>query len=101
MISDYSSTLLWEAAHRSVSLDMLKLLLEAGSNVNYQGPKENTLLIEAVCAGNAAHVQQLVEWKADVKCRNDNGDTALSLAASQHSLDMVRILIEAKAPMNT
>lgn len=100
MKSGGNSTLLCIAAGLSGPPDMLTLLLEAGSDVNHQGPGGNTPLMEAVCIENAAHVRQLIEWKADVKCRDENGDTALSLAASQHSLDVVKMLIEAKAPIN-
>ncbi|KAM0512588.1 hypothetical protein ACHAPE_008765 [Trichoderma viride] len=100
MISDNNTTLLWVAAGQSESPEVLTLLLEAGSDVNHPGPEGDTPLIEAVCVGNAAHVQQLIDWKADVKCRDEDGDTALSLAASQHNLNVVKILIEAKAPIN-
>lgn len=100
MISDRNTTLLWVAAGYLELPDIFTFLLEAGSDVNHQGPEGNTPLMKAACIGNAAHVRQLITWKADVKCRNGNGDTALSFAASQPNPDVVKILIEAKAPID-
>ncbi|KAK1250659.1 hypothetical protein MKX08_010662 [Trichoderma sp. CBMAI-0020] len=99
MISDHNTTLLWVAAgHTHLKLpDMLTLLLEAGSDVNHQGPEGTTPLMEAACIGNTTHVRQLIEWKADVKCRNGNGDTALSLAGHPN---VVRLLLEKGADPN-
>ncbi|KAL7927398.1 ankyrin repeat-containing domain protein [Trichoderma austrokoningii] len=93
-------TLLWTAAGSSVSPDMLSFLLEAGSDVNHQGRGGRTPLMRATLIGNAAQVRELVKWKANVRCRDEDGNTALSLAATKRNPDVIKILIEAKAPIN-
>lgn len=82
------------------SPEVLTILLEAGSDVNNQGRKRRTPLLEAILAEKVENVLKLIEWKADIGLRDEDGDTALCAAACRHSPDIVKILIKAKAFIN-
>src|SRR5882757_8064157 len=53
-------------------------------------------LLEAARNGDAEIVQQLLRGGARVGLKNENGETALDLAAMQGDRDIVSLLLEAK-----
>lgn len=63
-------------------------------------PDLDTRLCEAVWAGDAEAVKELVRLGADVECFNDNGITPLHLAVEQGFYDVVEALVELGADVN-
>lgn len=59
-----------------------------------------TLLMRAVGSGNAHNVQTLIDNGADANCKDLHGYTPLMHAANKNHIDIVRILINAKANVN-
>ena len=53
--------------------DVVRVLLDAGANVNASGPNGTTALMMAVRGGHAATVDLLLEKGADPGRRNENG----------------------------
>ena len=51
-------------------------------------------------ADHAEVVKLLLEAKADIDAKADNGATALMMAASEGHIDIVKLLLEAKADVN-
>jgi len=74
---------------------VLGILLEAGANVNATDSEGNTPLIWAAKCGSANSVKELLAAHADVHIRNRSGATALSVAESQGSTDVVQLLDQA------
>jgi len=100
---DISFTPLMYAVRRG-DLDVVKLLIEAGSDINIHDEQRagNTALREAVDAKNPALVRFLLEFNADPTIPGWMNRTALDAAESQHkkapdsaSLKILRILNEA------
>ena len=71
--------------------DMVKLLLEAGADVEARDEFGDTALHEAAKRGHAAVVKLLLEAGADMEARDESGDTALHEAVSD---SWVRITIK-------
>ena len=84
-------------------VNILEMLLSQGAYVNVVDRHGWTPLMRAVCSspyrGHPAIVQALLTKKADINARNENGETALILAAERKP-DTVRLLIEYGADMN-
>jgi uncharacterized protein len=57
-------------------------------------------LINAVLAGKADEVQQVLEEGADANCRDDSGSPAIIIAASRHERDIVKALLSGGADPN-
>jgi ankyrin repeat protein len=107
------STPLYKAALEE-KVDMVKLLLEAGADVNavyehgrttslHRGQRRATPLHWAVSKGPIDMVKLLLEAGADVNVTNVYGDTPLHMAASESGLEAVEItklLIQKGADVN-
>jgi hypothetical protein len=77
-------------------LEIVKLLIKNGANVNAIEPREGiTALILTVSYGTPATVQALIEAGADLEHRNTNGETALMRAISLNKKDTMLLLLTA------
>jgi ankyrin repeat protein len=78
----------------------MKLLLEAGADVNAQNTFHATALIWA--GGDAVKSRLLIEHGADINVRTQQGRTALMAAAKRNgNADLVRLLLEKGADVKT
>lgn len=69
-------------ASRMGNLEMMKLLIEAGADVNHQMDDDReTALMEAVAAGHLDAVKMLIEAGADVNLKDIYQSKAISIAA--------------------
>lgn len=86
------------------SLDLVKMLLDAGADINAPGPGTGglTALQVAAGAGLLDMVKLLLNAGADVNAPGSNigGRTALRVATGTGSLEMVKILLDAGADPN-
>lgn len=96
-------------ASKSGQLDMLKLLLENGANVNTKGRRwGHSALMVAVEGGYLEVVKELIKRGANVNAKNNTGNTALMLVAGEKDSkdgirkyrDILNLLVENKADVN-
>ena len=92
----YGDTPLMRAALMG-HMEMARLLLSYGANINAVNNYGTTALILAAAEGHSDMVRFLVSSGADINAQNDNGDTALIQAAYNGSAEDVRILLDAGA----
>lgn len=79
--------------------EIVRILLEAGADVNFKGYSGQTALMSAPTPEIA---RILLEAGADVNAKDDNGKTALMCASGYDSnLEIVKMLLEAGADVNT
>lgn len=82
-------------------VDMIRLLLKHGANVNYKGPQGlMPPLIVACQAGRLPCVQTLVEAGADMKSRGQAGFSCLHTALFSGDVDLVQYLLSRGADPN-
>ncbi len=81
-----------------VPTEEVKLLLEAGADVNYVDPEGMTSLFIACTRTVSLHVRLLLEAGANVDQEHSDGATALFWAT--HSASCVKLLLEAGADVN-
>lgn len=92
---------LWPPLHYAVhdnNLDMVKLLIDKGANVNRKTMEQVTALMWATDIGNTEIV---LENGADIDAINFKGHTALIIAVRKEKLEMVKFLIDNNAELNT
>ena len=77
-------------AVESDNLEMVKLLINAGSDVNSVAMNSLTPLFSAVATGDIEIVKFLVSSGADLKCRNQQQDTVIHLAIKLGNIELVR-----------
>ncbi len=80
------------AAAAGRSFEAVKLLVDAGAPVNGKQEKGWAPLHEAVRQGNAEMTQYLVAHGADPKLQNDEGTSAIGLAAKEERHDILKLL---------
>ena len=90
------------AAVRRGKTDSLKILIEAGADINARGNHRTTPLIECVSGylrdeNRRRILQLLLESGADPDLRDEWGRTALHYASMMDQADAARILVEHKA----
>ena len=78
-------------------LDVVRLLLEAGSDKNLADDHGATALIVASNQGHIDVVRLLLEAGADKNLANNGGRTALTLASASAHDDIAQLLLEAGA----
>jgi ankyrin repeat protein len=92
-----STPLMYAAAYGS--LDAVKLLLDAGADVNAKNAFDVTALLW--CANELAKVRSLIEKGANVNARSKQGRTALLIAAAHDgNSQTVKLLIEKGADIS-
>jgi ankyrin repeat protein len=79
------------------SPDCVKLLLEAGADVDAQTAHGETALMYAAYAGRTEKVKVLLEYGADPNLTNMQGETALKMAKKKGHADIMQLLREAGA----
>jgi ankyrin repeat protein len=77
--------------------EVVKMLVEAGANINLKGKEGHTALMCAAMAGYADSTQALIEAGADLDAKDDNGNTAMMLAEGDRHPKIVRLLKQAGA----
>lgn len=94
-----SRYLLFEAAYvgadHPIMNDMLRAMLKVGADPNLQPPYENTPLMAAIMSGNEEGVKILLEAKADIRLKDQDGHNALWLAAAYERDSIVNLLRQA------
>lgn len=84
----------------NVQVNMVKMLLDEGADVNAPDSKGMTALHYAVQTENEAIVQMLVSKGSYLNGRNDNFETPLSVAVAQRNVNIVNILLQKHANVN-
>lgn len=84
----------------NIQVDIVKMLLDEGADVNAPDTKGMTALHYAVLAENEAIVQMLVARGSYLNGRNDNFETPLSVAVVQRNVNIVNILLQKQANVN-
>ena len=90
--SQFESTPL-QCAARTGNLEMARLLINAGAEVNAKGNPGRTPLSFAVLSGRLDMIRFLIEKGAEVNTRDAEGASPLDYAAWQGSLDMAAMLL--------
>ena len=89
-------------ASRSGALEVVKMLVEAGAGVCLTDDDGLTCLILAASNGHTETVRYLVGLpEVDVNHRNSNNETALHCATNKGHRDVVQVLIDAGADVDT
>jgi len=80
--------------------EIVKLLLEAGADVNVKNKDGETALMKASYNGYTEIVKMLIDAGADVNIKDRYGTTALMLASLYGYTEIVELLIKAGANVN-
>lgn len=91
--SRFGGNPLYWAARYSNNINVIKALLDAGSNVNIQNKHGYAPLHEAAYRGNTEITKLLLERGAYVKIKNQYGFTPLDLAAMNDHTETSKLLI--------
>jgi ankyrin repeat protein len=87
------SPLFWATNTPSISLAIIKALIKAGANINYQDPTYKvTPLMNAVAKGNSAVLPLLLQAAANLNLKDIFGHTALDYAHHYNQENCLRIL---------
>jgi ankyrin repeat protein len=87
-------------ASRHGHLQVIKLLLAKGADVNAKGQYERTALSEASGSGHLEIVKLLLVKGADVNAKDDSGWTALMFAAMDGNVEIVQALLDKGPDIN-
>ena len=84
------------------ALDIFKLLLDAGAEVDDRNDSGETVLMKVVSADNLALTQALLGWRADVNAASKIGKTPLFFAVEddENNPDVARFLLKHGADPN-
>ncbi len=86
------------AAIISNNLEVVKQHIKAGSDLNVQEPMgKSTPLISAITFNRTEIVKALIKANTDLSIKNNDGSTALHVAAFFGRIETVQLLIDAKA----
>ena len=87
-----------QTAVMSNNLEIVKQHIEAGTDINLKDQMSgSTPLISAATFGKIAIVKALIDAKADLSLKNNDGATALHSAAFFCQVEIVQLLMDAKA----
>ncbi len=81
-----------EVLRVSFSSERLKVLLDAGANVDAQNPEGRTALIKAARIGMEDSVELLLSYGADASIKDQYGKTAYDYAAEKNYKDTMKLL---------
>jgi hypothetical protein len=98
-VNDYGMTALLLASMYE-HIDIVRLLLEKGADVNIKDENGYNALMWASVRGYTDIVRLLLENGADINLQNENGYTALMLASVSGITEIVRLLLEKGADVN-
>ncbi len=84
----------------SIYIEIAKLLIDVGANVNDTDDKGITALMRAVKWNSLAMVKLLIESSANVNVKDIKGNSVLMLAVKNNNLKTVELLIDAGANVN-
>ena len=90
----------WQEATKQGDLEIVRLLLEAGADINSKDGHGQTALMNAAHAGQVELVRLLIEKGADLDVTAKYNLSALMLALIARHADTARLLIEAGADVN-
>ncbi len=86
----------WAARKRR--LPMMKLLMQAGADINaVSGDRNDTALIDAVSEDDYEIVCFILGYEPDLEIKSKNGQTALILASGHNNVEIVKLIVEAGA----
>ena len=88
------------AATENGQIDVVRSLLDHGSDVDERDGSRRTPLAEASRRGKLQVAKLLIERGADVNSRGATGQTPLHLASTGGHLDIVRLLLDHNADVN-
>ena len=91
--SSHFSTLAYACQRSSLQLQLVKLLLEFGADVNLVDPSGMTAFLHVCSGGGLETAKYLVANGADYTFRSQRGRTALMLACSAENEEMVRYIL--------
>ena len=81
-------------------LEIVKLLVAGGANVNLKASTGDTALIRAILSNSSLVVQFLLESKADSNLQGESGRSPLHIACAIQNVELVQLLLENKANPN-
>ena len=95
---DDSTPLHWVVENKRGSLEVLRLLLEAGAQTQKLKKDDDWAAIHITAfLGHLEMLQVLLEFAADIHQVSESGETAMHLAAHEGHAEVVRCLLEAGA----
>ncbi len=94
-IENGTSPLMHAARHSE--LEIIRVLLTAGADVNLINDDENNALWFACFSNEVMIVKELIRYGCNINNQNVNGATALIYCASTGKYDIVRELVKANA----
>lgn len=74
--------------------EKIKKLVERGANVNHRSPFGNTVLIDAIVAGNFEAARALVECGADINLKGRNSLGAFGAACMHGQAEIIKFLVD-------
>ncbi|KAI1129178.1 ankyrin repeat-containing domain protein [Nemania abortiva] len=98
---DHRDYNLWEPMELAVSLgrsDILRILADAGGDVNRQFGTENESLVFKAVGTNA--LSALLEFRPDVNVQDEDGGAPLHAVTESTSLENIKLLVRAGANIN-
>ncbi len=99
LVDKYRNTQLFYAVYKG-HLEIVKLLLEKGANVNAKDKYGDTPLLRATKQRHLEIVKLLLDKGADVNEKDKYGDTPLLSAVEIDHLEIVKLLLEKGANVN-
>ena len=91
IINDKSNAILGAAIFTQNNLELARYLLEQGAEVDVTGYMNRTMLHFCSLISRLEMLKLLLEFKADVEARDEEGATALHLAVQQDGLRGIRV----------
>ena len=86
----------WAARKRR--LPMMKLLMQAGSDINaVSGDRNDTALIDGVSEDDYEIVTFILNYEVDLEIQSKNGQTALIIASGHNNVEIVKLLVKVGA----